>query len=154
LPAVEAIPDRPLAHQGRRLLQLGTLLLLLGLVIGLAIPALAVPRLGVAAHLNAVVGALFLLALGLLRPQLRLGRRGSAVAFWLAPYSFFTASLMPLLGGVWRAGGSMLPLAAGTARGSGLQEGVIAVGLVTAGVAILALCVLLLVGLRGSPREA
>lgn len=143
-----------MADQGRRLLLLGALLLLLSLLIGLAIPALAVPRLGVAAHLNAVIGALFLLALGLLWPQLRLGTRGSAFAFWLAAYSFFTASLMPLLGGVWRAGGTMLPLAAGTARGSALQEGIIAVGLVTAGVAVFALGVLLVVGLRGSPRES
>jgi hypothetical protein len=43
-------------RQSRRLLQLGLLLLLLGLLIGLTIPALSVPRLGVAAHLNAVVG--------------------------------------------------------------------------------------------------
>jgi hydroxylaminobenzene mutase len=129
------------------------LLLLLGLVVGLAIPALAVPRLGVAAHLNAVVGALFLLALGLLWPQLRLGAPARSWAFWLAPYSFFTAALMPLLGGVWRAGGTMLPLAAGTARGSALQEGVIVVGLITAGVAVIVACVLVLLGLRGGARE-
>jgi len=137
----------------RRLLRLGALLLLMGLLIGLAIPALAVPRLGVSAHLNAVVGAVFLFALGLLWPQLRLGARGSIVAFWLAPYSFFTASLTPLLGGIWGAGGAMLPIAGGTARGSAFQEGVIAVGLVSAGAAILVVCVLLLVGLRGSPCE-
>ena len=41
----------------RRLLQIGVALLLFALVVGLAIPALAVPRLGVAAHVNAVIGA-------------------------------------------------------------------------------------------------
>jgi (hydroxyamino)benzene mutase len=136
-------------RQSRRLLQLGLLLLLLGLLIGLAIPALSVPRLGVAAHLNAVVGSLFLLVLGLLWPQLRLGASASRLAFWLGPYSFFVASLMPLLAAVWGAGASMLPIAAGAARGSALQEGVIAVGLTTAGVAVIILCVLLLLGLRG-----
>lgn len=142
-----------MAQQARRLLQLGILLLLSGLLIGLAIPALAVPRLGVAAHVNAVVGALFLLALGFLWPQLRLGARALGLAFWLAPYSFFVATLMPLLGGMWGAGSTMLPLAAGAARGSAFQEGVIAVGLVTAGAAVIVLCVLLLLGLRGRARE-
>jgi hydroxylaminobenzene mutase len=121
--------------------------------LGLAIPALAVPRLGVAAHVNAVVGALFLLALGLMWSQLRLGARALGVVFWLAPYSFFTAALMPLLGGVWQAGGTMLPLAAGTARGSAFQEGVIVVDLITAGAAVFAVCLLVLLGLRGSARE-
>ena len=135
------------------MLQFGAVLLLFALVIGLAIPALAVPRLGVAAHVNAVVGSLFLFALGLLWPQLRLSARALRLAFWLAPYSFFVASLMPLLGGTWGAGNTMLPLAAGTARGTAFQEGVIATGLVTAAVAVITLCVLLLLGLRRG-REA
>jgi hydroxylaminobenzene mutase len=108
-----------------------------------------VPRLGVAAHLNAVVGSVFLLAFGLIWPQLRLGATAEAAAFWLGPYSFFVASLMPLLAAVWGAGASMLPIAAGAAQGSAFQEAVIGVGLISAGVAILAVTVLLLVGLRG-----
>jgi hypothetical protein len=46
----------------------------------------------------------------------------------------------------------MLPIAGGTAR-SAFQEGVITVGLVSAGAAILVVCVLLLVGLRGTAPE-
>jgi len=141
------------AHQAHRLLQLGIVLLLLGLLIGIAIPALANPRLGVAAHVNAVIGALFLIAIAFIWPHLRLGPRALGAAFWLAIYSFFTASLMPLLGGVWGAGVTMLPLAAGTARGSAFQEGVIAVGLVTAGTAVIVLAIKLLFGLRGGVRE-
>jgi hydroxylaminobenzene mutase len=128
-------------------------LLLIGLLIGFIIPALAVPRLGVSAHVNAVVGALFLLVLGLIWPQLRLGARAQGLAFWFALYSFFMGALMPLLAGAWRAGGTMLPLAAGTARGSVLEEGVIAVGLTTAGATVIALCLLLFRGLRGGTRE-
>ena len=138
----------------RRLLRLGVALLFVGLLIGLAIPALAVPRLGVAAHVNAVVGALFLLAFGLVWPHLRLGAGASRLAFWLGPYSFFVASLMPLLGGIWGAGATMLPLAAGAVRGTPFQEGVIGVGLVTAGIAIIALCGLLFYGLRDGNAEA
>jgi hypothetical protein len=61
--------------------------------------------------------------------------------------------LMPLLAGAWGAGSAMLPLAAGTARGTPFQDGFIATGLTTAAVAVLALCALLLLGLRGSPGE-
>ena len=137
-----------MADATRSLLRFGIALLFLGLLIGLAIPVLAVPRLGVAAHLNAVVGALFLLAFGLLWPHLRLRPGVSRLAFWLGPYSFFVASLMPLLGGIWGAGAAMLPIAAGTARGTPFQEGVIGAGLVSAGIAILVLCGLLFYGLR------
>lgn len=132
----------------RRMLQMGVALLLFALAVGLAIPALPVPRLGVASHVNAVIGAVFLLAFGLIWPQLRLGAGASRWLFWLAPYSFFVASLMPLLGAIWGAGASMLPMAAGVARGSPLQEGILATGLVTAGAAIIAVCALLLIGLR------
>ncbi len=142
-----------MAQQSRRLLQLGMLLFFGALLIGLAIPALAVPRLGVAAHLNGVIGALFLVVLGLVWPQLRLSPTASNLAFWLAPYSFFVATLMPLLGGMWGAGGAMLPIAAGTARGTPFQEGVIATGLITAAVAVITLSVLLVLGLRGGAGQ-
>jgi hydroxylaminobenzene mutase len=140
-------------QSGRRLLQLGMLLFLGALLIGLAIPALAVPRLGVAAHLNGVIGALFLIVLGLVWPHLRLSPTALSLASWLAPYAFFVATLMPLLGGIWRAGGAMLPIAAGTARGTAFQEGVIAAGLITAAVAVIMVAVLLVLGLRGRAGE-
>jgi (hydroxyamino)benzene mutase len=91
--------------------------------------------------------------LGLIWPRLRLGRRSLRVAFWLAPYSFFTATLMPLLAGMWGAGGQVLPMAGGTVQGSPLQERIIAVGLASAGATVIVLCVLLLVGLRGKAGE-
>ena len=142
-----------MADQARRLLRFGVLLVLLALLIGLAIPALAVPRLGVAAHVNGVVGGLALIVLGLLWPHLELGRRALMVAFWLAVYSFFVATLMPFLGGAWKAGATMLPLAAGTARGTPLQEAILSAGLVTAGAAVFVLFALLYLGLRGSARR-
>lgn len=142
-----------MARQARRMLQLGALLLLLGLVTGLFVPMLAVPRLGVSAHIVGVLGGLFLIVLGLLWPQLRLESRASGFGFGLAIYSFYAGWLMPLLGSLWGAGSTMLPLAAGTARGTAFQEGVIATGLVTSAIALVSLCVLILWGLRASDRE-
>lgn len=141
-----------MTRQARRMLRFGVLLVLLALLIGLVVPALAVPRLGVAAHVNGVVGGLALIVLGLLWPHLELGARALGAAFWLAVYSFFVSTLMPLLGGAWAAGATMLPLAAGTARGTPLQEGLLGAGLVTAGAAVFALFILLFVGLRGPAR--
>ena len=107
-----------MAEQARRALQLGVLLALLGLLTGLVVPALAVPRLGLSAH--------------------------ACYGGWL----------MPLLGGLWGAGAGMLPIAAGGARGTAFQEGVIAAGLMTSAVAILAVCGLVLWGRRGPARGA
>jgi hydroxylaminobenzene mutase len=128
-------------------------LVLVALLIGLAIPALAVPRLGVAAHLNGVIGGVALIVLGLLWPQLALRPAAATAAFWLAVYSFAVATLMPLLGAVWAAGATMLPIAAGTARGTPLQEAILSAGLVSAGGAVFVLFALLFAGLRGPARR-
>jgi hydroxylaminobenzene mutase len=136
-----------------RLVRLGVLLLLLGLLTGAVIPSLAVPRLGLSAHILGVLGGLGSVVFGLVWPRLRLGSRASALGCWLAVYSFYAGWLMPLLGGAWGAGGGMLPIAAGAARGTAFQEGVIAAGLVTAAVAIVAVCLLVLWGLRAPARE-
>ena len=92
--------------------------------------------------------------LGLLWPRLRLGEQVSGVACSLAVYALFMGWLMPLLGAVWGAGSTMLPIAAGAARGTPLQESIIAAGLMTSAVAILALCLVILWGLRAPGREA
>jgi hypothetical protein len=48
----------------------------------------------------------------------------------------------------------MLPIAAGTARGSGLQEAVIMIGLRSGGVALIVSTLMILIGLlRAAPPE-
>jgi hydroxylaminobenzene mutase len=143
-----------MAAQARRMIQLGVLLALVALLTGVAIPALAVPRLGLSAHIVGVSGGFFLVVFGLVWPQLRLGPAASRAACALAVYAFYGGWLMPLLGGLWGAGATILPVAAGSARGSAFQEGVIAGGLMTSAVAILAACALVLWGLRGPARDA
>jgi hypothetical protein len=46
-----------------------------------------------------------------------------------------------------------LPMAAGQARGSALQEGAIRVGLMTAAASLVAVAVVILWGLRSAPEE-
>ena len=57
---------------GDRLLRLGVLLFLLGLLTGFAIPALTNPRMGLTSHLEALMNGMFLVLLGLLWPRLAL----------------------------------------------------------------------------------
>ena len=139
---------------GHRLIQSGVLLFLLGLLTGLAPAALALPRLGVSAHILATAGGTFLIALGLVWPRLTLRPGASMAAARLAIYANYAGWLAPLLGGSWGAGGSMLPIAAGDVRGSAFEEAIIATLLMTAALALIAVCVLVLWGLRaGPPRE-
>ena len=88
-------------------------------------PVFAAPRLGLSAHsLMALLGVL-IIGMGLLWPKLYLGTAASRLAFWLLIYSTFAIVAAYLLGAVWGAGNSTMPLAAGTAHGSDFQENVI-----------------------------
>jgi hydroxylaminobenzene mutase len=136
-------------RQGHRLVQVGVLLFLFALLVGLAVPRFAVPRLALSAHLLGAMQGTFLIATGLLWPKLKLTRAMSRVAFCLAVYGCFAAWTANVFAAVFRAGNSMLPIAAGNARGSALQEGMIATTLITAAASLIATAILILWGLRG-----
>src|SRR5215470_15255129 len=111
-----------LSRQGHRLLQLGVVLFLFTSFEGFAVSYFAVPNLGRSVHtLSAFVGVLFL-ALGLVWPRLDLGVAGARVAFWFLIYSALATIAGFLIAAVWGAGSSIMPLAAGGARGSDFQE--------------------------------
>ena len=137
-------------RQAHRLLQMGVLLFVFGLLVGLVVPRFAVPRLGLSVHLLAIMQGLFLSVIGLLWPRLKLTRAMSNGVFWLALYGCFSALAANLLAAVWGAGNSMLPIAAGQARGTGLQEGIITVTLRSAALSLIVAATLILWGLRTS----
>src|SRR5262245_54372918 len=94
---------------------------------GFVIPYFAVPNLGRSVHtLSAFMGVL-LVALGLLWPRLDLGATAARTAFWLLIYSALVTIMSFLLAALWGAGNTLIPLAAGNAGGSDLQEMVITV---------------------------
>ena len=132
-----------------RLLQLGILLFLLGLLTGLAVPALGNPRMALASHIEAVMNGTFLVVLGLVWPRLRLPARLLGAAFWLAVYGAFANWLVTLLGAAWRAGTAMMPLAAQGHSGTQTQELVLQALLVSLALAMIGSCLLVLFGLRG-----
>jgi hydroxylaminobenzene mutase len=114
--------DVVLSRQGHRLLQLGVAFLLFTSFEGFAIPMFAVPRLGLSVHSLSALLAVLLLALGLLGPKLKLGAKISKVAFWFLIYSALAIVAAFAMAGIWGAGNSTMPLAAGTAHGCAVQE--------------------------------
>ena len=141
-----------LRRDAHRLLQAGGLLFLLGLLVGLAVPRFTVPRLGLSTHLLGIMQGTFLMVGGLLWPKLRLTRAVSRIAHALAICGCFAAWTANLLGAVWGAGNSMLPLAAAGARGSPFQEGVIRALLISAALSLITGAAMILWGLRTAPR--
>ena len=135
-------------HQAHRLTQVGMVLFLLGLIVGLLVPLFAVPRLGLSAHLLAILQGIFLLVVGLLWPRLNLTNQISRVVFWLLIYGCFSAWTANMLGGLLGAGNTMLPIAAGQAHGSSFQEILITILLRSAAISLITSVVLILWGLR------
>jgi (hydroxyamino)benzene mutase len=140
--------SRTLSRQGHRLLQVGVVLLLLCSLEGFAIPYLAAPRLGLSAHTLSALQGVLLLALGLVWPRLRLGTVASRLAFWLLVYSAFAILAAYVLASAWGAGNETMPLAAGTAHGTPVQEAVIKVAAYSSAPTGLASFGLILWGLR------
>ena len=114
--------EQPRTPQARLLVQLGLALFLLALLVGIAVPRFAVPRLALSVHLLGVLQGTFLVAVSGIWSRLGFGRVISWLVFWLLAYGCIAAWLGNLLGAFWGAGNTLLPIAAGSAHGSPLQE--------------------------------
>jgi hydroxylaminobenzene mutase len=145
-------PTNATDWMGPRLLQLGMALFALGLLTGFALPMLENPRMGLASHLEGILNGLFLLVLGLLWPRLALSRRQAGVAFLLVVYGTFANWGATLLAAVWGAGRAM-PIAAVGHHGLAWQESMLNLLLFSLSFAMLAVCALVLWGLRGVGRQ-
>ena len=140
--------DERLDRHGHRLLQLGVLLFLCSLLLGIAIPRFAVPRLALSTHLLGITQGLFLIGLGLTWPRLRLSAGLARLAFGLVVYGCLAAWSANLMAAIWAAGNTLLPIAAGAAHGTPFQEGFVVVALRTGGASLIAATALVLWGLR------
>ena len=141
------------SRQAHRLIQIGLSLFLVALLVGVMVPHFSLPRLGLSAHLLGVMQGIFLVLVGMLWPRLRLTRVASRLAFWLLIYGCLAAWTANLLGAIWRAGNTLLPMAAGSAHGTPIQETVIAAGLRSAAVSLIVGLLLLLWGTRSIAGE-
>jgi len=141
------------SRHAQRLVQVGVLLFLCALFVGLAVSRFAVPRVGLSVHLLGLLQGLFLMVMGLLWPRLMLGPVALRLAFWLLVYGCLAAWVANLMAAVWGAGSTMIPMAAGAARGSSLQEALIVIGLRTAALSLIAALALILWGTRRLTSE-
>jgi hydroxylaminobenzene mutase len=147
-----------LSRQGHRLLQLGVALFLFTSLEGFFVPYFAVPNLGRSVHTLAAFSGVLLMAMGFVWPRLDLGMTAARTAFWFLIYSDLATIAGFVMGAIWGAGNSIIPLAAGTARGTALQETAINVVMYSAAPTGLVAFALILYGLRAVPprvkREA
>jgi hydroxylaminobenzene mutase len=142
-----------LDRQGHRLIQLGALLFLLTCLEGLAVEALPSPMLARSVHTLAGFSGVVLIALGLIWPRLKLRGAAAVVAFWTLVYSTLATIMVFVLAALWRAGGSVIPLASHGVRGTAPQETVLQAVAYTAGPTALIAFSLILWGLRSLPDK-
>src|ERR1041384_6249791 len=93
-------------------------------------------------------------AMGIAWPMLNLRATALRLAFWFPIYSAFATIAGFVLAAIWGAGGSSIPLAAGGARGSELQERVIQLVMYPAVPTGIVAFALILWGLRGGKTES
>jgi (hydroxyamino)benzene mutase len=137
-------------RHGQRLTQAGVALFLIGLITGFFIHGMPLPKLALTAHLNAIIGGAFMVALGPTWPRLKLGPVGSSIALGLAIYGLYAGWLIYLLASAWGAGG-MFPMSAGQSRGTLFEEAFVTTSFATVAATLIGFCLLLLWGLRGHP---
>jgi len=108
---------------------------------------------GLSSHLEGVMNGGFLVVLGLVWPRLRLSGRARAATFGLALYGTYVNWATTLAAALWGAGGRHMPIAAFGRQGTAWQEALVAFGLASLTVGMLAACGLVLWGLRGTDPE-
>jgi len=146
--------DEHIADPARRLLRLGILLFLLGLVTGFLLPLTANPRMALSSHLEGILNGLFLVVLGLIWHRLELDNRVRRVAFGLAVFGTFTNWGITLVSAFLGAGAPMMPLAAAGHTGSAGQELLITIALISLSVAMVTVSCIVFWGLRPTKRLA
>jgi (hydroxyamino)benzene mutase len=134
----------------RLMMRLGFALILLGLLTAFAIPSLANPRMGLAAHTVAIMGGLVLVVVGAVAGSFTLGPRASRIfaGSWIyATYTNWLGCLLAALTGASR----LTPIAGAGTVGTPVAEGIVAFVFLSEAAAALTGAGLALWGLR--PRS-
>lgn len=138
----------------RQLVWHGIFLFLIGLLSGFAIPALTNPRLGLSAHMEALLNGMLLVLLGgVVWKYLRLSGRMERVVFWLFIYAAYANWFFCLLAAIFGAN-TMLPLASGERTVALWQEIPVRIGLGIGALCITSACILVLYGMKSKTSNA
>ena len=131
----------------RRLMFHGMCLFMLGLLTGFAEQHFANVRMGLAAHLEGLMNGIFLVALGAIWPQVRLGIMTTAVAFWTVLYGTYVNWLITILAAVFGTA-ALSPITGAGHSGQPWQETFVMAGFMSVGITIVIASALVLWGLR------
>jgi (hydroxyamino)benzene mutase len=122
-------------------------LILLALLGGFFIPAMAIPRLGVSAHTVGLLGGVLLIGVGAIWQHFQLSDVQKTVLKWSWLYANYVNWLGCIVGAIWGAGRTT-PVAAAGRVGSEPAEAIVAILLVSVGLVSLLAVALSLWGLR------
>jgi len=130
----------------QQMLIAGTVLYLLALLVGAAIPALANPRMGVSVHTTGLQSGLTLWAMALMWQYVALPLGAQRAAQWLAVSGLYAIFASMLLAALWGASRT-LPIAGAGHQASRVQEIVVTVLIAGGSLAITVAIALVLWGL-------
>lgn len=139
--------------QSDKLIFWGVFLFFLGLIVGLIVPALSNPRMGVSSHIEGVLNGIFLVILGLIWHKLDLTDRWLRITFWLAIYGTYANWLGILIAAIFNAG-KMLGIVANGKGGPIIAEGIVTFLLITLSVAMVIICITILIGLYRNSKQS
>lgn len=143
-----------LSRQSQRLLQLGVALLLFTSAEGFIVQSLASPALGRSVHTLSATTAILLMVFGLLWTRLALAAAASRVAFWFLIYSSIAIIVAFVMAAAWGAGNTVMPIAAGSSRGTAAQETAIMIVAYSSAPTGITSFALVLWGLRTAPSAS
>jgi (hydroxyamino)benzene mutase len=146
--------SKMLSDQGHRLLQIGVAFLLFTSFEGFVVPYFAAPNLGRSVHTLSALSGVLLMVFGLTWPRLGLDTAAARIAFYFLIYSNLAIAAAFLMAAVWGAGNTVMPQAAGPARGTDLQELAITIVAFSSAPTGIASFALVLWGLRLPPSQA
>ena len=102
---------------------------------------------GLSSHIEGVLNGMFLIVLGLIWNKVDLSNKWLKTTFWLAIYGTFANCFGILIAAIFNAG-KMLGIAANGQEGTPVVEGIVNFSLLSLSVAMLAVSVAILIGLR------
>ena len=139
-------------QQANKLIFLGLILFLLGLIIGLFVQNMANPRMALSAHLQGLLNGMFLIILGLIWSRLVLSKKQLNATFGLTIYGTF-ANLAAVIIAASTGFGKMMPIAGGK-EGTGIWEGLISFLLVSLSLSMLVVCVIVIIGFYKNMKQS
>lgn len=134
-----------MTSQSNKLVLYGMILFLLGLLIGLMVPAVANPRMGLAAHMQGITNGIFLIVMGLIWHKIAISDRLLKTSYWLVLYGTFANLAAVFISAVYDVG-SMMPIAGGKSEDI-VFDSLVTFMLITLGISMLIVSILVIYGL-------